>query len=210
MDIILLLKAAVIGLSIAAPVGPIGLLCMQRTLNGGLKVGFASGLGAASADTIYGAIGAFGLTAITQLFTSMATPLAILGGGFLIWMGIQLLRTQVQKTTSSSTSSVSIFKSFISTLALTLANPMTIVSFIAVFSALSASVTLSYDSATTMIIGIFIGSAIWWLMLSGLVSLIRHKITALFMCRINKCAAVVLLAFGFWQLLREAMNYYYA
>ncbi|HCN69354.1 MAG TPA: lysine transporter LysE, partial [Candidatus Accumulibacter sp.] len=93
VDGLLFLKAALIGLSIAAPVGPIGLLCIQRTLTHGARVGFVSGLGAAAADGVYGAVGAFGLAAVTQFFVTLALPLAICGAIFLAWMGVRLWRT---------------------------------------------------------------------------------------------------------------------
>ncbi|WP_261844820.1 LysE family translocator [Aliamphritea ceti] len=201
MDYVLLTKASVIGLSIAAPVGPIGLLCMQRTLISGAKTGLACGLGAATADAIYGAIGAFGLTAVTQIFTTAATPLALFGGLFLIWMGYQLLRTSANTKAASLQVGTSNIQAFISTMALTLANPMTILSFIAVFSALSGSMMLNTQSAMTMVTGVFLGSAIWWLMLSTSVSIIRHKIHASTIELISKAAGVLLLGFGGWQIL---------
>lgn len=202
MDYILFGKASVIGLSIAAPVGPIGLLCMQRTLLGGTKAGLSCGLGAATADAIYGAIGAFGLTAATQLFTSLTTPLALFGGLFLIWMGFQLLRVSTASKAASINGGegASSIKAFGSTMLLTLANPMTILSFVAVFSALNGSMALSTGSATTMVVGVFAGSAAWWLMLSVVVSLIRHKIDPSVMGLINKAAGGLLLLFGAWQL----------
>lgn len=199
MDYLLFTKASVIGLSIAAPVGPIGLLCMQRTLLNGAKTGFACGLGAASADAIYGAIGAFGLTTVTQLFTSLSKPLALFGGAFLIWMGIQFLRAKSEAKAAAFVSNSSTLAAFGSTMALTLANPMTILSFIAVFSALSGSMEVSPESATIMVIGIFFGSAIWWLMLSACVSKVRQKIDTVAMNRISKAAGILLMAFGGWQ-----------
>lgn len=200
MDYLLFGKASIIGLSIAAPVGPIGLLCMQRTLASGVKTGFACGLGAATADAICGAIGAFGLTAITQLFTSISKPLALFGGVFLVWMGIQLIRTRSEVKAAVPASSVSSMKAFGTTMLLTLASPMTILSFVAVFSALSGSMELSPRSATTMVMGVFVGSAFWWLILAVLVSFVRHKIDSIAMHRIAQAAGALLLAFGGWQI----------
>jgi threonine/homoserine/homoserine lactone efflux protein len=199
LDYLLLLKAAIIGLSIAAPVGPIGLLCMQRTLTDGPKAGFVCGLGAATADGVYGIIGALGLTTLTQFFTSAATPLSIFGATFLIWIGVKLLKEKSQAQSSTISANRSYFKSFLSTLLLTLANPLTILSFVAVFSALSTR-GLNYDNAITMVVGVFLGSAIWWLLLAGGVSVIRHKINAHIMQKINQGAGALLLTFGIWQL----------
>ncbi|KJZ13292.1 lysine transporter LysE [Marinomonas sp. S3726] len=203
MDFLLLMKAAVIGLSIAAPVGPIGLLCMQRTLTSGAKVGFASGLGAASADAVYGAIGAFGLAAVTQAFTSLSTPLALFGGLFLIWLGQGLLRAKApDSSASTSKKTAGIFRAFFSTLALTLASPMTILSFVAVFSALGGSISLTSSSAGTMVTGVFLGSATWWLMLAIGVAMVRHKISPEWMLKVSQIAGVLLIIFGGWQLLQ--------
>jgi len=201
MDYLLLIKASIIGLSIAAPVGPIGLLCMQRTLLNGSKVGFSCGLGAASADALYGAVGALGLTTVTQMFTSLSVPLAFLGGFFLLWLGLQLMRTKPEQAISFNDKRLGMFTAFFSTMALTLANPMTILSFIAVFSALGGSIVLSLQTTSVMILGVFLGSAAWWLMLTLGVSIIRHKINPLMMRKINKAAGALLISFGGWQLI---------
>lgn len=199
MDFYLLGKASVIGLLIAAPVGPIGLLCMQRTLSGGLKIGLMSGLGAASADAVYGAVGALGLTSVINLFTSLSEPLAIFGAIFLAWMGLGLLRTQKVKQAAVSKASTGVSKAFASTLLLTLANPMTMLSFVAIFAGLSGNLSLTPETASTMVAGVFLGSAIWWLILSGTVALVRHKITDSFQVKISKGAGVILLCFAGWQ-----------
>lgn len=204
MDYLLFFKAAVIGLSIAAPVGPIGLLCMQRTLKDGVKAGFTCGLGAATADGIYGVIGALGLTTITHLFTSFLTPLSIFGAIFLIWIGVKLLKEKPLDKGEHVVTAHSYLKSFLSTLLLTLANPLTILSFIAVFSALSTH-TLNSTSVTTMVMGVFIGSTLWWLLLSCGVSVVRHKIDNSSMQMINKVAGLLLLLFGCWQLTRISL-----
>ncbi len=91
---VLFLKSALIGLSIAAPVGPIGLLCIQRTLSHGARIGFISGLGAACADACFGMIGAFGVAAITQAFVALAQPLALAGSALLLWMGVNCCARQ--------------------------------------------------------------------------------------------------------------------
>lgn len=201
MDYLLFIQAAIIGLSIAAPVGPIGVLCMQRTLQNGVKVGLACGLGAATADGIYGAIGVFGLTAVIQLFTSLAKPMAVCGGGFLLWMGFRLLTTkEVADKAAVLAFGSGIVSAFISTMLLTLANPMTILSFVAVFSALSGAVVVDGGAAATMVFGVFAGSSLWWLMLSMAVSVVRHKIDGKALRGISKAAGLVLVLFGGWQI----------
>lgn len=234
IELFLFFKAALVGLSIAAPVGPIGLLCIQRTLVSGPGVGFISGLGAASADAIYGAIGAFGLTAVTQLFIEATTPLTLFGAAFLAWLGIKMISSQPitsmedrvsdcsdkssehgDDSSSAGDSGVSIgssaqvkilvsgVKAFASMFALTLSSPVTILSFVAVFAAISGSAELtgqSHSTAVVMVLGVFIGSACWWLMLTAGISRIRHKLDGQKLLWISRVAGGVLLSVAVYQL----------
>ncbi|AIY40120.1 Putative threonine efflux protein [Collimonas arenae] len=202
MNVALFLKAALIGLSIAAPVGPVGLLCIQRTIAYGPRIGFASGLGAALADATYGAVGAFGLAAVTQYFVTLATPLAILGAVFLGWMGSTLLLAKPVADTGSATGSVMAGKAFISVFVLTLTNPMTILSFIAVFAAISGSAATAPSAAGIMVLGVFTGSACWWLLLACGVAVIRNRIGPRLMSAVNRIGGCILLLFAGWQLVR--------
>ena len=193
-------KASAVGLMIAAPVGPIGLLCIQRTLSRGASVGVASGLGAATADAVYGAVGAAGLTAVIQLFTAMSLPLAIFGALFLAWMGVRLVQTPVTDGPAKASTGDTLFTAFGSTLLLTLANPMTILSFIAVFAALGGSQELTPGAMVTMVIGVFCGSALWWLVLTGSVTLVRHKLKQSTLALISRGAGLFLLGFAGCQI----------
>jgi len=200
MDAMLFLKSALIGLSIAAPVGPIGLLCIQRTLAHGAKIGFVSGLGAAAADGAYGVLGAFGLASITQIFVTLATPLATGWAIFLGWMGLQLLRAEPARDVATASDAVHPARAFGSVFALTLTNPMTILSFVAVFAAIGGSATLDAASAGWMVLGVFCGSALWWLLLAGIVATVRHRIGVRAMRAINGVAGAFLLGLAGWQL----------
>lgn len=199
VDAFLFLKAALIGLSIAAPVGPIGLLCIQRTLAHGARVGFASGLGAALADGVYGAIGAFGLVAITRFFVTLATPLAICGAVFLGWMGVRLMRAAPVGAATSLPDAAGSWRAFASVFVLTLANPMTIVSFIAVFATLGGDVAGTRSAAVVMVLGVLTGSALWWLALAFGVAAIRHRVGSRALQTINRTAGLFLLGFAAWQ-----------
>lgn len=199
MDEVLFFKAMLIGLSIAAPVGPIGLLCIQRTLAHGGRTGFVSGLGAATADGVYGAVGAFGLVAVTHLFVALATPLAMFGIVFLSWMGVQLLRAPPADAARAAPATPGAGRAFLSVFALTLSNPMTILSFVAVFASIGGSVGAAPGSAGVMLAGVWFGSALWWLMLTSGVSLLRHKIGSRAMQAINRVAGLFLLGFALWQ-----------
>lgn len=204
----LFLKAALIGLSIAAPVGPIGLLCIQRTLARGARIGFLSGLGAATADAAYGAIGAFGLATVTGYFVALATPLAVCGALFLGWMGVKLLRgtpasgSAIAGNTGNASNGAFAGQAFASVFALTFTNPMTILSFIAVFAAIAGPAAPAPGTAAIMVLGIFSGSALWWLTLACGVAAIRHKIGPRLMLAINRIGGSVLLCFAAWQMLR--------
>jgi len=200
VDFLLFGKASVIGLLIAAPVGPIGLLCVQRTLERGPKIGIASGLGAATADAVYGAIGAAGLTALIQLFTTLSKPLAVFGALFLAWMGLRLLQTPATGRPATTSKGTGVLPAFSSTLVLTLANPMTILSFIAVFAALGGGQEPTPSTAMVMVSGIFSGSLLWWLILTGSVTLVRHKIGDSTLALIQKAAGALLLGFSGWQI----------
>ncbi len=199
MDKVLFLKAVLIGLSIAAPVGPIGLLCIQRTLAHGARIGFVSGLGAAAADGVYGAIGAFGLIAITQFFVRLATPLAICGALFLSWMGVQMLRSAPADKAPAAPDALQTGRAFATVFALTLTNPMTILSFVAVFASIGGTVAAAPGTAGIMLLGILSGSALWWLMLTLGVSVVRRKIDQRVMRTINRVAGLFLLGFAVWQ-----------
>lgn len=200
MDPSLFLKAALIGLTIAAPVGPIGLLCVQRSLAHGGRIGFASGLGAATADATYGAIGAFGMSALTSLFLGLGQALALIGALFLGWMGLQLLRTEPRNMTADAGDAARPVRAFASVFVLTLANPMTILSFIAVFAVISGGSSTGPGSAAIMVSGVFAGSALWWLTLSCGVATIRHRIGPSGLHAINRISGLVLIGFSAWQL----------
>ncbi len=200
MDLALFLKALVIGLSIAAPVGPIGLLCIQRTLAHGRGIGFLSGLGAALADAVYGAIGALGVSAVVSTIVAARVPLALGGAAFLAWMGVQLLRAPAASTARAAQDAATPLKAVLSIFVLTLANPMTILSFIAVFASIATGHVGSAGAAATMVLGVFLGSALWWLGLSTAVASVRHKLGEGAMRFINRLSGAVLLAFAVYQL----------
>ena len=136
MDIEFFARGLVIGLAIAAPVGPIGLLCIRRSLADGFPLGFLTGLGAAAADGVYGAIAAFGLTAVSSFLVAQQRWLALGGGLALLWLGWQSIRRPPADTAADGGGNTSRAGAFASTFVLTLANPATILSFVAVFAGL--------------------------------------------------------------------------
>jgi len=196
-----LMKGILIGFSIAAPVGPIGVLCIRRTLTEGRATGFVSGLGAATADAIYGCIAGFGLTLITHFLTDQQVWLRLFGGAFLCYLGVKTVLSRPAKQAASAKGS-GLAGAYGSTFLLTLTNPMTILSFAAVFAGLGlASAGGSYASASILVLGVFAGSALWWLMLSGGVSLLRSKFDARRLEWVNRISGVIITGFGVVALL---------
>jgi threonine/homoserine/homoserine lactone efflux protein len=198
----LFLKSALIGLSIAAPVGPIGLLCIQRTLDHGPRVGLATGLGAAVADAMYGAIGAFGVTAVITLLTDARSALALGGALFLLWLAWRAWHGAEPKQAVAAKGGVKGWHAFGGTFLLTMSNPATILSFIAVFSSLVGG--MSTASPAWMIAGVFLGSAAWWFVLVGMVGRLRERLRAAHLRWIRRGSAVLLAAFAGYQLMSLA------
>lgn len=192
----LFLKGIVIGLAIAVPVGPIGALCVQRTLAEGRISGLVSGLGAATADTIYGFIAAFGVTMISGFLISHQMWLRIIGGAILFTLGLKTFLSRPGKQ-AAPVSGNSLLTNFFSTFGLTLTNPITILAFAAIFAALGV-VSGSQDLAALgmLILGVFFGSALWWLILSGGASLFRGWIGTHGMRWVNRISGIIIVAFG--------------
>ncbi len=201
MPVLLVIRGLILGFSIAAPVGPIGVLCIRRTLADGRATGFVSGLGAATADMCYGAIAAFGLTAVSGLLVGQANWIRLVGGVFLCYLGI---RTMLSKPTTqaASTSKYGLAGAYASTLLLTLTNPSTILSFIAIFAGLGlASTGGGYGASALLVLGVFLGSALWWLLLSTGVALLRSRLDLRALRWVNRISGIILLGFGLVALL---------
>ncbi len=198
----LFLKSMLIGLSIAAPVGPIGLLCIQRTLDNGPRVGLATGLGAAVADAVYGAIGAFGVTVLITLLTDARSLLASGGALFLLWLAWSAWHSAEPKQAAVTKGGVKGWHAFVGTFLLTMSNPATILSFIAVFSSLAGG--MSSASPGWMIAGVFLGSAAWWFVLVGMVERLRERLQAMHLRWIRRGSAVLLAGFAGYQLMSLA------
>lgn len=193
----LFLRAFIIGISIAAPVGPIGVLCIRRTLANGKLAGFLSGMGAASADMIYGAAAAFGVSAITSVLIEHTFWLRLFGGGFLLYLGV---RTFLEKPAgqAAQTRQGGLFSMYFSTFLLTIANPMTILSFAAIFAGTMLGKTTG--SPLVMVAGVFAGSAVWWLTLSLGVGTLRDRLVQTHMAWINRISGMIIFAFGAYAL----------
>ncbi len=191
-----LLRGLVLGFSIAAPVGPIGVLVIRRSLAEGRRVGFVSGLGAATADFMYGAIAAFGLTAVAGLMVSQQVWLRLVGGIFLVYLGVRTFLAQPADKAAEA-GGRGLLGAYSSTLFLTLTNPATILSFAVIFAGLGLA---GFDGGAwatlALVVGVFLGSAAWWLLLSGGVSLFRGRLTPAGLRWVNRIAGGIIVAFG--------------
>ncbi len=189
----LFLRGILIGLAIAAPVGPIGVLCIRRTLSHGKLAGFLSGMGAATADMLYGAIAAFGLTVITDLLVENTSWLRIIGGCFLLYLGIKTFFEKPSDHAAQANQS-GYFGAYLSTFFLTITNPITILSFAAIFA--GTMLTSNTGSPLVLVAGVFAGSASWWLALSFGVGLMRDRLTANHMTWINRISGIIIVTCG--------------
>lgn len=201
----LLLKGIIIGLSIAAPVGVIGVLCIQRTIKQGKWIGFLSGLGAATADMVYGAVTALGLTSIMDFLLKNSQWIQVLGGIFLLLLGLKFFfidsKKKVQANTDKSSSKTA-FSAYMSTFFLTLSNPLTILMFIGIFSGSGALIESNSQSPFLMVLGVFVGSALWWLFLSFSSHFLSQKINSNFHKKLHKISALVIVGFGVHNLVK--------
>jgi threonine/homoserine/homoserine lactone efflux protein len=196
MDMSFLFRGLVIGFSIAAPVGPIGVLCIRRTLAEGRASGLVSGLGAATADAVYGSVAGFGLTLISSFLVDQQAWLRLIGGAFLCYLGIRTLLAAPAQV-AASVQGNGLVGAYVSTLFLTLTNPLTILSFAAIFAGLGlASASGKFSSAAILVLGVFTGSAAWWLLLSGGVSLLRSRFDARAMRWVNRVSGIIITVFG--------------
>ena len=197
-EIEIFLKGLIVGLSIAVPVGPIGVLCIRRTLAKGRLIGLFSGLGAATADALYGAIAGFGLTILSNFLIGQRLWLHLIGGGLLCLLGI---KTFVSKPADEGTcvEGSSLWNAYLSTFFLTLTNPMTLLFFAAVFAGLGiGSERHHYFAAAILVSGVFIGSAMWWLVLIGFTGILRGLFNFKRQQWLNRISGLIIIGFGLY------------
>ncbi|WP_020069769.1 LysE family translocator [Paraburkholderia caledonica] len=206
----LFVTAAGVGLAIAAPVGPMGMLCIRRTLTGGPRAGLAIGLGIASGDAFYGLIAALGLVGISQFMLAYDRPLHLLAGLFLLYLGV---RTLLQKPPVDAANGeangklaqvgrAGALRAYASSLLLTLTNPQTVIMFAALFTTLAPRGAFSSTIALTTVGGVFCGSIAWWCFLVTVVSLARHAIGSKLRLAIDRLVGIMLAAFGVVEIRR--------
>jgi threonine/homoserine/homoserine lactone efflux protein len=198
MDWGLFPRGILIGVSVAAPVGPMAVLCIRRTLAHGRLAGFVSGLGIASADAVYGAVAAFGLTSVSHLLVDQQAWIRLLGGLFLVYLGLRTVRAPAATTARSGASpGTAAIAAFAATLGLTLTNPLTILSFAAIFAGFGVvEGNRGTWSAAALVTGVFLGSAFWWLVLTTGTGLLRGRLTPARLTWVNRLSGAVIAVFG--------------
>ena len=198
----LMVEGGGIGFLVAAAIGPIAMLCIRTTLERGRIAGIAAGMGVAVADTIYAAAGAYGISFVGAALTSSESLLKLAGGVVLIAFGIYLARKQPNASAEDNREvPKSLHADFGMMLALTLTNPMTIVSFAGLFAGVSGLHGFALSAIPALLIGVFLGSAVWWVALAVVIGRIRHKIDAVTMLWINRGSGAAIVAFGLYMLL---------
>ncbi len=197
---LLFLKGLAFGFVLAATVGPMWMLCFRRTVASGALAGFVSGMGIAVADGIYGAIAAFGLSAISGVLLGHKLWLGLLGGAFLVYLGMRTLTAAPALPGSDAARMQPLASAFLSTLGLTLANPPTILAFAAIFAGLGLAQDADFAAAGMVTLGVFLGSASWWVILAAAAGWLHGRIGPGSMRAINVVSGVTILAFAAWQL----------
>lgn len=196
-------KGLLIGFAIAVPVGPIGFLCLRRTLVYGRVTGFVSGLGAATADALYGLIAAFGLTAISSFLMRMESWLQFFGGLFLVALGLKTALAKPPAKDAAETPPTptrSWQAAYLSTLALTLTSPATVLAFVAIFAGVGLGVSATTPlHALELVAGVFTGSATWWLLLSLGAGALRDRLHAQTLHYMHVISGLCIMALGLWQ-----------
>lgn len=201
MDLHFFLKGLIIGFSIAAPVGPIGVLCIRRTLAEGRAQGFVSGLGAATADAIYGCVAGFGLTFISSFLIHQQEWFRLVGGAFLLYLGGKAFLSRPAEQ-QGLTEGIGLAGAYASTFFLTLTNPVTILAFGAIFAGFCiAGGGGDYLSAAILVLGVFLGSASWWLILSSGVGLVRRRFDLQALRWVNRISGLIIVGFGLVSIL---------
>jgi threonine/homoserine/homoserine lactone efflux protein len=201
MNLVLFLKGVVVGLSMAVPVGPIGILCIRRTLLEGRLSGFVSALGLATADVVFGCIAGFGLTFISDFLISQQFWLRLIGGFFLCAIGLKVLMTKVveQEVTSRGKGLVGAYTSMFF---LTLTYPMTVLIFLGIFAGLGIGSTKgNYLAIAALVLGVFIGSILWWAILSIFIGTLRDRFRTQNWQWVNKISGILITGFGLAVLL---------
>jgi len=196
MGATLLLQGFIVGFALAVPIGPIGILGVRKTLTEGQARGLVIGLGAATADMLFSSVAAFGLTVISSLFSHQMYWLRPVGGTVLLIVGIRIFRAHPPDP-SAARAGGGLFRTYASTVLLTITNPLTMFGFLAVFAAMGLGHDLSIPMASTLIAGVFAGSFGWFVVLTSSASAFRNKLDVKGLRWVNRVAGALIIVSSF-------------
>ncbi len=204
-EVLLLLKGAFVGASIAAPVGPVAILCIRQTLAYGWLVGIVAGLGTALADGCFGGLAAVGANLVNEALASYGHWFYLIGGSFLLYIGQQIFRSEITKTDKDVKTKRPYVTAFTSTLFLTFASPMTTILFVGMFTTVGVfdatnSQNNFQESAWLLGLGVVVGAFLWWVFLTGAVAYLRTKLNFKIFTTINKLSGAAIFMFGLWTI----------
>jgi threonine/homoserine/homoserine lactone efflux protein len=206
MVLVFLLKGIAVGAVIAVPVGPVGILCLRKALFEGELAGLVAGLGAASGDTMFGIIAAFGLTFVAQGLLGYQGPLRAAGGCYLLYAGARAL-SRPPEGANRRPGTETLFRSFVSTFALTISNPITVLAFLGIFAALGLDTRATWLAAGLLVAGVWTGSLLWWLLLIHAIGLYRRAIRPHHLALISRGSGLVLFSLGAALLATTVVEY---
>ena len=202
------LKGIVVGVVIAVPVGPVGVMCVRRTIFEGRLAGFVSGLGAATADAVFGIIAGFGLTAISDWLMDYQQWLRVVGGCYVLYIGGSAFAAEPPRELESESEPESLLRDFLSIFVLALTNPITVLAFLGIVAAIGLSGTkATFGRASILVLGVWVGSLLWWLMLSFGVGSVRHSIEPRHLGWISRGSGAILFLSGAALLTTLIINY---
>lgn len=197
MEILLLGKGLLLGLAVAAPLGPIGALCITRTLERGFWAGVAGGLGTAAADAFYAGLAAMGFSAFAAVLAMVDLPLKLIGGLFMLWLGWKNL-TPGPRRAAAQLGTRDLLGTVAATFLLTISNPATILSFAAMFAGLGLAEAAGGLNAMLVVAGVFLGSILWWFFLSGGVAMMRQRLPESFTTWVSRLSGLILIGFALY------------
>ena len=203
MDYLLIYKCVISGFILAVPIGPVNLICINRTLSEGRKSGLVVGLGAAVADAVYGYAAAAGLNVITEFALQYETAFRWGGGLFIAYLGWKTFTARPQQQALPRNNPKDFYALFSTIFFLTLTNPITVFTYIATFSSFDITRLISnFTKAALAALGVFLGSSCWWLVLTSIICLFRDKVTPRVLASVNKLAGIIIILIGAVSILR--------
>ncbi len=199
-----LIKGITVGLVFGVPAGAIGALTIQRSLAYGFWAGLLTGLGSSAADVLYACVGVFGLTIISDLLVKYETAIALTGGILIMGLGILIFRKKGMHSTEG-TGQANLWACFASSFVIAIANPATILSFLAAFASFGIGAIRSLNQGAALVAGILLGTGCWWTVLAGLSAKFRKRVTECIYEILNRLLGALMMLFGIGMVLRSIL-----